>query len=86
MKRLDSLNVGFALQIFAVILLFGYPGCSSKNNQNDLKTTGANMPSKEISSATTTSNFNKPAVDSLILFKKWQPDLNKTSLDTWSYK
>jgi hypothetical protein len=43
MKQLTAYNIGFALQIFAVIVLFGYPASLSTNGKKDLNTVKINL-------------------------------------------
>jgi hypothetical protein len=77
--------MGFALQVFAVILLFGYPGCSSINGQKELNTAKTGLVIKKTSAANANINNNK-AGDSLILLHQWEPVVTKSSLVTWSHK
>ena len=35
MKKITKNNIAIALQIFAVFILFGYPGCSADNKQKN---------------------------------------------------
>ena len=46
MKKITKNNIAIALQIFAVFILFGYPGCSA-DNKNDNKVNSA-LNSKKV--------------------------------------
>lgn len=86
MKRLTSYNLGFALQVFAVILLFGYPGCSSIIGQKELNNEKTSLTIKKISAAKTNINNINKADDSLSILQQWEPVVTKSSLITWSHK
>lgn len=78
--------MGFALQIFAVILLFGYPGCSSINGQKELDTAKSGMIIEKTSAAKANINNINNASDSLRLLHQWEPVVTKSFLVTWSHK
>ena len=81
MKRLTVYNLGFALQIFAVILLFGYPGSASIKGQQELKTDKTGLIIKKTSAAANETNMKK-AGDLLNILHPWNHDITKLSLVT----
>ncbi len=38
MNRFKRLSLAYALQVFVVIIIFGYPGCSSNMNEQKIET------------------------------------------------
>lgn len=48
MKKLSQLSIVYILQVFAVILIFSYPGCFSNANKTEVDTkaypAGKNVP------------------------------------------
>lgn len=86
MKRFTTINLGFILQIFAVILLFGYPGCSSIKGKQELKKDKTGLLTKKTPAAQVKSTNLKKAGDSLNLLHPWQQDATKFSLVARSRK
>ncbi len=86
MKRLTNNNLGFALQIFAVILLFGYPGCASNKEPKQFHTGKTALTTEKKSAVEANSNNVKPAVDLLNNLHQWEQDVTKFSFVAWPYK
>ena len=47
MKRFKRFSLAYALQVFGVIVLFGYPGCSSNIKEQKIETGNKGMAEKK---------------------------------------
>lgn len=86
MKLLTNNNLGFALQIFAVMLLFGYPGCSSNKEPKEFNTGKTAITTHKKSAVDANSKNVKPAGDSLNNLYQWEQGVTKFSLVAWPRK
>lgn len=86
MKRFTTYNLGFALQIFAVIMLFGYPGCSSIKGREELSTDKKGLRTEKKLPAEAGTAKIKKAGDSLNLLQPWEQDVTKFFLVAWPRK
>jgi hypothetical protein len=87
MKLSKKFSLGYILQIFAVILLFGYPGgCASFAGQKEIKAAEKGSLHENILSPDVHMNNITADNDSLILFEQPMPEEIKYSFFTTPVK
>ena len=70
MKQLKRFSLVYALQVFGVIMIFGYPGCSSNIKEQKIETGKKGIVGKKHAALKVVSNKAQQVTPAILLIQK----------------